>query len=204
MWEGCDEGGEMDVTSREGERARLLEDWELGDGVSSGGGGGGRTKWNVRDAICIWDLNLVLVSRRVQGLVCRPFSQRGPRSTTRPYTVDPGTVATDNNENKAVFVLVVLNLRVKTRNALESPEININNQGFCCGRRGSVWVGRASTTDGNRECLNIECEMGEDQGIVRRYLLLWRRRVLLLDLKGRDGGCRTSPDIHNYMREGRR
>lgn len=43
----CDcgvEGGEMEVMSTEGERARLLEDCELGDGVSSGGGGGGNTK----------------------------------------------------------------------------------------------------------------------------------------------------------------
>lgn len=46
----------MDVMSREGDRGRLLDDCELGDGVSSGGGGGGRTKWNVRDAIWIWDL----------------------------------------------------------------------------------------------------------------------------------------------------
>lgn len=44
------------MMSREGERARLLDDCELGEGVSSGGGGGGRTKRNVRDAICIWDL----------------------------------------------------------------------------------------------------------------------------------------------------
>jgi hypothetical protein len=29
----------------------LADDWELGEGVSSGGEGGGRTKVNVRDAI---------------------------------------------------------------------------------------------------------------------------------------------------------
>ena len=46
----------MEVMSTEGERALLTEDWELGEGVSSGAGGGGRTKWKVRDAICIWDL----------------------------------------------------------------------------------------------------------------------------------------------------
>jgi hypothetical protein len=60
--DGCDDGGDIDVISREGERARLLEDCELGEGVSSGGGGGGRTKWNVRDAICIWDLREPRVS----------------------------------------------------------------------------------------------------------------------------------------------
>lgn len=51
VWDGCDDGGEMDVISRDGERGRLTEDCELGDGVSSGGGGGGSIKWNVRDAI---------------------------------------------------------------------------------------------------------------------------------------------------------
>lgn len=51
VWDGWDDGGEMDVISKDGERGRLVEDCELGDGVSSGGGGGGRTKWNVRDAI---------------------------------------------------------------------------------------------------------------------------------------------------------
>lgn len=46
----------MDVISTDGERARLADDWELGDGVSSGGEGGGRTNVNVRDAICMCDL----------------------------------------------------------------------------------------------------------------------------------------------------
>lgn len=61
---GMEEGGEMDVTSREvmsteGERGRCsTEECELGEGESSGGaGGGGRTKWNVREAIWICDLS---------------------------------------------------------------------------------------------------------------------------------------------------
>lgn len=37
--------------STEGDRCRFADDCELGDGVSSGGGGGGRTKWNSREAI---------------------------------------------------------------------------------------------------------------------------------------------------------
>lgn len=43
-WDGCEEGGEMEVMSTDGERARFAEDWELGEGVSSGAGGGGNTK----------------------------------------------------------------------------------------------------------------------------------------------------------------
>ena len=37
--------------STDGERGRFVEDCELGEGVSSGGGGGGRIKWKVREAI---------------------------------------------------------------------------------------------------------------------------------------------------------
>ncbi len=54
---GMDEGGDMEVTSKdvmstEGERGRCsTEDKELGEGESSGAGGGGRMKWKVRDAI---------------------------------------------------------------------------------------------------------------------------------------------------------
>lgn len=42
--EGCEEGGDIEVMSTEGDLCRCTEDCELGDGVSSGGGGGGRTK----------------------------------------------------------------------------------------------------------------------------------------------------------------
>lgn len=55
--DGREEGGEYEVISTEGERARLPEDCELGDGESSGGAGGGRIKWKVREAICICDLS---------------------------------------------------------------------------------------------------------------------------------------------------
>ena len=40
----------------EGDQGQLVEDCDLEDGVFSGGGGGGRMKWNVRDAIWICDL----------------------------------------------------------------------------------------------------------------------------------------------------
>jgi hypothetical protein len=57
IWGWAEDGGETsrEVMSTEGDRARL-EPWEEGDGESEGTGGGGRTKWNVRDAICICDL----------------------------------------------------------------------------------------------------------------------------------------------------
>ena len=55
---GMEEGGDMEaatsneVMSTEGERGLLsMEDSELGEGESSGAGGGGRMKWKVRDAI---------------------------------------------------------------------------------------------------------------------------------------------------------
>lgn len=41
---GCDEGGDIDVMSSDGDRCRCVDELELGEGVSSGGGGGGSTK----------------------------------------------------------------------------------------------------------------------------------------------------------------
>ena len=67
----------MEVMSTEGERALLTEDWELGEGVSSGAGGGGRTKWKVRDAICIWDLQ---DHNSCQQLPVNTFSRRWGRT----------------------------------------------------------------------------------------------------------------------------
>lgn len=40
--DGSEEGGDKDVISTEGERGRFPEDCELGDGESSGAGGGGK------------------------------------------------------------------------------------------------------------------------------------------------------------------
>ena len=53
--EGREEGGEKEVMSTEGDRARCAEEeGELGVDESSGPSGvGGRTKWNVREAIWI-------------------------------------------------------------------------------------------------------------------------------------------------------
>ena len=69
---GRDEGGEIDVMSTEGDRGRLFaeDDWELGDGVSSGGGGGGRTKWKVREAIWICDLCMISQVRYIALCWC--------------------------------------------------------------------------------------------------------------------------------------
>jgi hypothetical protein len=42
--EGGEDGGDMEVMSREGDRCRCVDERELGDGTSSGGGAGGNTK----------------------------------------------------------------------------------------------------------------------------------------------------------------
>ena len=41
--EGIEEGGEIDVISTEGDRGRFTDECELGEGESSGAGGGGST-----------------------------------------------------------------------------------------------------------------------------------------------------------------
>jgi hypothetical protein len=61
--DGNERAGEKEVMSREGDRVRVRplrgEDVELGEGESSGAGG--RTKWNVREAIWICDLTCLSV-----------------------------------------------------------------------------------------------------------------------------------------------
>jgi hypothetical protein len=42
--EGGEDGGDMEVMSREGDRCTFVEERELGDGASSVGGAGGNTK----------------------------------------------------------------------------------------------------------------------------------------------------------------
>lgn len=42
--EGKDEAGDKDVISIDGDKCRVVEDGELGEGESSGAGGGGRMK----------------------------------------------------------------------------------------------------------------------------------------------------------------
>jgi hypothetical protein len=54
--EGSGEGGDRDVMSTDGDRGLAGDDWGLGDTESSGAGGGGSTKWNVREAIWICEL----------------------------------------------------------------------------------------------------------------------------------------------------
>lgn len=49
--DGKDDGGDMEVMSTDGERARWREETEDGEGESSSAAGGGSTKWNVREAI---------------------------------------------------------------------------------------------------------------------------------------------------------
>ena len=49
--ECTEESGEREVTSMDGERCRVVEEGELGDGESSGAGEGGKTKSKTRVAI---------------------------------------------------------------------------------------------------------------------------------------------------------
>ncbi len=56
--EGSGEGGDTEVMSTDRDRCRKGSVWVLGDGESSGAGGGGSTKWNVREAIWICELRM--------------------------------------------------------------------------------------------------------------------------------------------------
>jgi hypothetical protein len=81
------------VMSTDGERGRVGSSWGLGVRESSGAGGGGSTKWNVRDAIwicelpmCKWCTTHVWIGEKL------PLAQGNFPSFTTPRPVDPGTV----------------------------------------------------------------------------------------------------------------
>jgi hypothetical protein len=85
-YDGRERTGENEVTSREGERPRRGEEVEeLGDDESSGAGGS--TKWNVREAIWICDLNKRIRGKDI-GAVCEltfPQAERGYQHQTRRH-----------------------------------------------------------------------------------------------------------------------
>ena len=129
-----------------------------------------------------------------------PLAEGRSSTTTRPDAINPCTVTTYDNKNKTILVLVVLYLCMKTRDTLESTKIHIHLYSLSCGRRGSVHVRSASTTDSNREGLNVESKMRKDKGIISRNLVLRRRYGLLLVVDGWIRGCRARPGIHRGQR----
>lgn len=116
----------MEVISTEGERGRFAEDWELGEGESSGAGGGGRTKWKVREAICICDLAGCEGVGVVQYGMYVPLTQGHSAAATRPYSIDPCPIPSDNNQHESLLLFFILDLGVQPRDTLQWAKVDVN------------------------------------------------------------------------------
>ncbi len=111
--DGCDEGGDIEVMSTEGDHCRFVEDYELRDGVSSGGGGRGRTKWNSREAIWIWDLisgqrHSVVDLDTIGGIYLSPNGARVPAADQTPSTQAPLRLTTTSTKQSSSWSYSIL------------------------------------------------------------------------------------------------
>lgn len=107
-------------------------------------------------------------------LYLRPFPQRHSATAARPNTVHPSAVSAYDDENKALFVLLVLDLGMKPRYTLEWTQININRTVVASGCRR---IGYAASPNSYRQGLKIESDVWEDKRIVCADLccrVIWR------------------------------
>ena len=87
---------------------------------------------------------------------------------------------------------------MEARYTLQGPKIDINLG--CFERGGCGCVVGASPADGDGESLNVEGEMGKDEGVIGRYLVLdWRGSCMFGLFIVRCGRCGTG--IHNSWQE---
>lgn len=75
-----------------------------------------------------------------------PFPQGRARSACRPHAVNPGSVSANNKQHEAVLLLVVLNLCVETRHALECTEVYVDLEVVGCGGGGGETGVRNATS----------------------------------------------------------
>lgn len=103
-----------------------------------------------------------------------PFPQRNPTTAARPNTVHPSAVSTNDDENKALLVLLVLDLCMEPGYTLEGSQIDINRT-VVAGRCRSV--GYATSSNSYSQGLKIESDVWEDKRIVCADLcckVIWR------------------------------
>jgi len=94
---------------------------------SSGAGGGGSTKWNVREAIWICELRMRQEDKthvKTGGEI--PLAQRNFVSLTTPSSIHPSTVPAQDDKNESFLFLFVFDTGMEARNALKRTEVNVH------------------------------------------------------------------------------
>src|SRR5258707_14062140 len=111
----------------DGAGCRKGDRWGMGDGESSGAGGGGSTKWNVREAIWICELRMRQKDKthvKTGGGI--PFAQGNLITLTTPSPIHPSTVPAQYNKDKPLLFLFVPDAGMETRTALRRSELNVD------------------------------------------------------------------------------
>lgn len=111
-------------------------------------------------------------------LYLRPFPQRNSATAARPNTVHPSAVPAYDGENKALIVLLVLDLGMESGYTLKRSQIDINRTVVAsrCRR-----IGYATSPNSYRQGLKIESNVREDKRIICADLccrVIWRKRIV--------------------------
>lgn len=112
-------------------------------------------------------------------LYLRPFPQSNSATATRPNTIHPSAVSAYNDENKALIVLLVLDLGMESGYTLERSQIYINRAVVAsrCRR-----IGYAASPNSYCQGLKIESDVWEDKRIICADLccrvIIWRDRIV--------------------------
>lgn len=110
-------------------------------------------------------------------LYLRPLPQRNSATAARPNTVHPSAVSAYDDENKALLVLLVLDLGMEPGYTLEGSQIDINRTVVASRCR---CIGYAASSNSDCQGLKIESDVWEDKRIICADLccrVIWRRRI---------------------------
>jgi hypothetical protein len=110
-------------------------------------------------------------------LYLRPFPQRNSTTAARPNTVNPSAISAYNGENKALIVLLVLDLGMESGYTLEGSQIDINRTVVAsrCRR-----IGYTASPNSYCQGLKVESDVWEDKRIICADLccrVIWRKRI---------------------------
>jgi hypothetical protein len=110
-------------------------------------------------------------------LYLRPFSQRNSTTAARPNTVNPSAISAYNSENKALIVLLVLDLGMESGYTLEGSQIDINRTVIAsrCRR-----IGYTASPNSYCQGLKVESDVWEDKRIICADLccrVIWRKGI---------------------------
>lgn len=92
-----------------------------------------------------------------------PVAEGHSTAAARPHAIYPRAIPANDDQNKPLFVLVILYAGMKARHALERTQVDVYLSVL---RRGGGGARDATSTDGDVQSLEIVSEIGEDEAVV--------------------------------------